>query len=215
MNLIFLGAPGVGKGTQAKMFSSQLYWPHISTGDILREAVRQATPLGLEVKHYMEGGELIPDQLVINIVKERLEASDTFKGFILDGFPRTVEQAEALEEFLSSKKRPLDAVLYFEASTEEIVTRLTGRRSCRSCGAIYHVVYQPPLNQDRCDKCGGWLYQRSDDQEETVRHRLKVYEAQTTPLISFYEEKGLLRKVQAAGSVEGVHSLVKKILGLA
>ncbi len=215
MNLIFLGAPGVGKGTQAKMLSYQLHWPHISTGDILREAVRRETPLGREAKRYMESGELVPDQLVIDIVKERLEESDTFKGFILDGFPRTVEQAEALEEFLSSKKRPLSAVLYFEASTEEIVVRLTGRRSCRSCGAIYHLVHQPPLNQERCDKCGGELYQRSDDQEETVRNRLKVYEVQTAPLISFYEKKGLLRKVKAEGSVEKVYSAVKNVLGLA
>jgi adenylate kinase len=213
MNLIFLGAPGVGKGTQAKMLSSQLHWPHISTGDILREAVRCETPLGQKAKRYMETGELVPDQLVIDIVKERLEARDTFKGFILDGFPRTVEQAEALEDFLSSKKRSLDAVLYFEASTEEIVTRLTGRRACCNCGAIYHLVYQPPLRQDRCGKCGGELFQRSDDREETVRNRLKVYEMQTAPLISFYEKKGLLRKVQAGGSVEEVHLLVKKVLG--
>ncbi len=214
MNLVFLGPPGVGKGTQARRLSEEYGWPQIATGDILREAVAQQTPLGLRAKEYMDRGDLVPDEVVVGIVKERLAESDAKDGFILDGFPRTVNQAQELEAELSSLGSGVDAVVYFKVSEKEIIRRLTGRRICKSCGALYHLVYNPPQIEGKCDKCGGELYQRSDDSEETVRRRMEVYIAQTAPLISYYRSRGILWEVNGEQSPEKVYRQLKEALGL-
>lgn len=211
INVVMLGAPGAGKGTQAAMISQSYRVPTISTGDILRQAVADQTELGRKAKDYMEEGQLVPDEVVIGIVKERLKADDCQEGFILDGFPRTVVQAEELGKALSEMDRELDAVLEVGVSEEVIVGRLTGRRTCRKCGKIYHLSSNPPHSEKVCDECGGELYQRSDDTVETVRNRLEVYKEQTAPLLDYYKRQGLLRTVDGEKPVEEVFEDVQKI----
>ncbi|MFA5143794.1 MAG: adenylate kinase [Candidatus Omnitrophota bacterium] len=195
MKLILLGPPGAGKGTQSVELSKSYKLPHISTGDILRESVKAALPLGLKAKLYMDKGELVPDEVVIGIVAERLKNPDTKKGFILDGFPRTVNQAAGLDEALENMHSDIDMVLFFQTSSKVAIERLTGRRVCKNCGFNYHVRNMPPRKGGVCDKCGGPLYQRPDDNEATVLNRLKVYEDQTKPLVDYYARKGILKKV--------------------
>ncbi|HDD53243.1 MAG: adenylate kinase [Aquificota bacterium] len=213
MNIIMLGPPGAGKGTQAKMLVERLGIPQISTGDMLREAVKEGTELGKKAKEFMDAGKLVPDEVVIGIVKERLAQPDCEKGFILDGFPRTIPQAEALDKVLEELGKKIDYVINVAVPNEELITRLTGRRTCRQCGAMYHVVFNPPKEEGKCDKCGGELYQRDDDKEETIRQRLEVYEAQTAPLIDYYGKKGVLYNIDGTGSIEEIFQGILKVLG--
>lgn len=214
MNLILLGPPGSGKGTQARRLAEKLGIPQISTGDILREAVRKRTPLGEQAKAYMEQGKLVPDEIVIGIIKERLGAGDCEKGAIFDGFPRTVIQAEALDRMMEGLGKRVDAVIDIEVSDEEVLQRLTGRRTCRNCGAMYHVVFNPPRREGVCDLCGGELYQRDDDKEETIKNRLKIYREQTAPLKAYYEKKGILKKVKGEAPIEEVEGEILRVLGI-
>jgi adenylate kinase len=216
MNLILLGAPGAGKGTQAKLIVSKYNIPQISTGDMLREAVANETELGMKAKEYMDKGELVPDEVVIGIVKERLSQPDCERGFILDGFPRTLNQAEALDKILRELGKQIDAVINVAVPEEEIVKRIVNRRTCKKCGAVYHLIYNPPKKDGKCDRCGGELYQRDDDKEETVKERLRVYKAQTEPLIEYYSRKDLVYDVDGTKSIEGVFEEIEGILdGLA
>ena len=213
MRLIMLGPPGAGKGTQGGMLARALEVPHIATGDIFRQAVREETELGRRAKSYLEQGELVPDEIVVGIVLELLQKPDCGKGFILDGFPRTVQQAEALEEFLQKEGKALTGVILLDVDPEVLVERLTGRRVCRQCGATYHVRNMPPREEGRCDECGGELYQREDDREETVRHRLDVHERQTRPLRDYYEKQDLLHVFDAAQPIEDVFAAIMEQLG--
>ncbi|ACH37975.1 adenylate kinase [Citrifermentans bemidjiense Bem] len=206
MNLILLGPPGVGKGTQAKLLIDRFGIPQISTGDILRAAVKELTPMGAKAKGYMDSGALVPDEVVIGIVEERLAQADCQKGFILDGFPRTVPQADALGQVLSGMGKSIDHVVSLSVDKGELLKRLTGRRACANCGAGYHVDFAPSKVAGVCDACSGQLVQREDDKEETILNRLAVYEAQTAPLIAYYQAAGLLRSVDGLGTVEGVQS---------
>jgi len=201
MRIILLGPPGAGKGTQAKDLVNKYGIPQISTGDILRKNLAEKTPLGLEAKKFMDAGGLVPDSVVIGIVKERLKEADCKTGYILDGFPRTVPQAEELDKALAEMGTPLDKVLSIEVQDEELVKRLSGRRTCRSCQEGYHVMFKAPKVADKCDKCGGELYQRDDDKEEAIKNRLVVYQSSTAPLIAYYTAKGLLRAVDGVGSM--------------
>ena len=210
MNLILLGPPGSGKGTQAQKIGEQYHIPQISTGDILRGAVKEQTPLGVEAQGYMDQGSLVPDEVVVGIVRERLMASDCNGGFILDGFPRTLPQAEALDVTLEEMKREIDHVINIEVANDELLKRLTGRRTCRTCGTMYHLMFNPPKKENICDKCGGELYQRDDDQEATIRARLQVYEEQTAPLIAYYKDKGLLRTINGVGAIEEIFRAIVK-----
>ena len=212
MNLILLGGPGAGKGTQAKLIVEEYKIPQISTGDMLREAVKQGTELGKKAKEYMDKGELVPDEIVIGIVRERIKQPDCEKGFILDGFPRTITQAEALDKMLDEIDKKIDAVVNIHVPEEEIVKRIVNRRTCKKCGAIYHLIYSPPKEPNKCDKCGGELYQRDDDKEETVRERLRVYKQQTEPLIEYYEKKRILYNVDGTKDINGVFEEVKDVL---
>ena len=212
MRLVFLGAPGVGKGTQADRIASRFHVPKISTGEILREAVRNKTPLGLEAKHCMDQGRLVPDAVVVGIVREKLAEPVCANGFVLDGFPRTRPQAEELSHMLQERGRKLDRVINFVVSRDEVVRRLSGRRSCGKCQAVYHVEFAPPKKPDVCDRCGGELIQRSDDRKETVEARLQVYEQQTAPLIEFYREQGLLSELDGSGSIDKVHERLLALL---
>ena len=212
MNIILLGPPGAGKGTQAKMLIEEYQIPQISTGDILRAAVKEGTPLGKEAKSYMDKGALVPDSVVIGIVEERIQEPDCKKGYMLDGFPRTVPQAEALDEMLSKLSAQIDHVVSIEVANEELVKRLTGRRTCRECGAGYHVMFDPPKVEGVCDKCGGELYQRDDDNVETVTSRLNVYEAQTLPLIDYYEVKGKIRPIDGVGDIKDIFKRITVVL---
>lgn len=204
MRLILLGPPGAGKGTQAVRIAETFGIPHISTGDILRESVKQGTPLGTEAKKYMDAGDLVPDDVIIGMVGKRLEADDAAEGFLFDGFPRTVPQAQALEDLLVERNQPIDVALRLAVDESEVVDRLTGRRTCTQCGAVFHVTHNPPKEPGACDKCGGQLVQRDDDHEDVVLNRLNVYRRQTEPLEHFYWERGLLRDVEAVGSVDDV-----------
>lgn len=208
MNLILMGAPGAGKGTQAGIISEKYQIPAISTGDILRAAIKDGTELGIRAKSYIDGGALVPDEVVIAIIKEHLSSEKCKGGFILDGFPRSVAQAAALEALGVE----IDAVLVIEVADERIVDRMSGRRVCPCCGASYHLKYNPPVRSDVCDKCGGLLYTRSDDAEETVRRRLDTYHAQTEPLKEFYAERGLLLSVVGQDEVEDTTRLVAAAL---
>jgi adenylate kinase len=199
-----MGTPGAGKGTQAKLLASHVGACHISTGDVLREAARGGSPLGLEAKRFMDQGLLVPDEVVIGIVAERLDAADCRNGFLLDGFPRTVAQAQALDALLVRRGGPLGAVLLIALPRAEALKRLAGRRVCEPCGAMFHVSFDPPAHLDRCDRCGGRLVQRPDDREETVRHRMEVYARETAPVIEHYRAAGLLREVDGTGSREDV-----------
>ncbi len=212
MNLILLGAPGAGKGTQAKMISEKYGIPQISTGDMLRDAVAKGTELGRKAKEYMDRGELVPDEVVIGIVKERLQQPDCRKGFILDGFPRTIAQAEALDKMLGDLGMKIDAVINVAVPEEEVVKRIVNRRTCRKCGAVYHLIYNPPKEDNKCDKCGGELYQRDDDREETVRERYRVYRENTEPLIDYYRRKGVLFDVDGTKDIKGVFQEIDEIL---
>lgn len=213
MNLIMLGPPGSGKGTQAKRLTERFGIPQISTGDILREAVKEGTPLGKEAKRYMDEGKLVPDEVVVGIVRERLKEPDCEKGFILDGFPRTVAQAEALDRILEEMGRKIDHVIDIEVSEDELLKRLTGRRTCKRCGAMYHIIFNPPKRDGICDQCGGELYQRDDDREETIKARLKVYREQTAPLIDYYEKRGLLRRIEGSGKIDEIEERILKAIG--
>ncbi|MEW5914275.1 MAG: adenylate kinase [Thermodesulfobacteriota bacterium] len=213
MNLILLGPPGAGKGTQAKMLIEAYGIPQISTGDMLRAAVRNQTALGLEAKKFMDAGQLVPDQVVIGLAKDRIAEPDCAKGFMLDGFPRTVPQAEALDKVLAGMNKKIDHVISIEVANDELMGRLTGRRTCKACGQGFHVMFDPPKAQGKCDKCGGELYQRDDDNEATVSNRLKVYNDQTAPLIDYYQKKGLLRPIDGVGSINDIQERIKAVLG--
>jgi len=212
MNIILLGPPGAGKGTQAKMLVEKYHIPQISTGDILRAAVKEGTQLGKEAKSYMDKGELVPDSVVIGIVEERIQEPDCEKGYMLDGFPRTVPQAKALDEMLQKFDSEIDHVVSIEVPQDELVKRLTGRRTCRECGAGFHVMFDPPKQEGVCDKCGGELYQRDDDNEETVRSRLQVYDSQTKPLIEYYQAQGKIRPVDGVGDIKEIFGRITKVL---
>lgn len=212
MNIVLLGAPGAGKGTQAAKMVEQFALPHISTGDIFRKAVADGTPEGLEAKRYMDAGDLVPDDVVIGIVKARLAEPDCADGFILDGFPRTAPQADALGRALESMGKTLDAVILVDVAKEALVTRLTARRQCRGCGRIYNIVTDRPKMYNVCDECGAEVYQRDDDKVETVMNRLDVYESNTRPLIDYYAAQGLLTKVDGSRSVDAVFADVAAIM---
>jgi len=213
MDFILLGPPGAGKGTQAKLMIDKWNTPQVSTGDILRAAVREGTTLGVEAKGFMDRGELVPDRVVIGIIAERLREEDATDGFILDGFPRTIPQAEALQEILDDLGRNIDHVISIEVDDEELVNRLTGRRMCKECGESFHVVFNPSAREGICDRCSGELYQRDDDKEATIRQRLTVYSEQTQPLIAYYEKQGKLRRIEGTGSIEEIFSRVLKAAG--
>ena len=213
LRVIFLGPPGAGKGTQARELAASSRVPHVATGDMLREAVAAQTPLGLEAKRYMDSGGLVPDDVVIGLVGERLEQPDAKAGCVLDGFPRTVAQAQALDALFAGKSLTLDRVIYFNVSRLELLRRLTGRRVCRTCGHTYHLVSAPPKVAGKCDVCGGELYQRADDSEATVATRLDVYQKQTAPLLDYYRGRKLLTEVAAEGSVEQVAEAIRRAVG--
>ena len=204
MRVVFLGAPGVGKGTQADRIAAQCHVAKLSTGDLLREAVRNQTALGLEAKSYMDQGKLVPDAVVIGLVREKLADPSCTNGFVLDGFPRTVPQAEALGSVLNSKGIALDRVVNFQVSREDVVRRLSGRRSCPKCQATFHVDFAPPTVEGMCDRCGEPLVQRSDDRRDAIEMRLKVYDEQTAPLVRYYGERKLLFPMDASGAVDAV-----------
>jgi len=210
MKLVLLGAPGAGKGTQAEGISKRLGIPTISTGQILRAAIKDGTPIGLEAKSYMDNGQLVPDDVVIRIVKERLHADDCQKGYILDGVPRTIAQAEALE----NAQIKIDAVIAIEISEEEILRRMSGRRVCEACGATYNTEALPPRKEGVCDICGGKLIQRKDDTPETIRKRFEVYHKETEPLIGHYVEQGILKQVEVASHKEGTTARILAALGI-
>ncbi len=212
MRIILLGPPGAGKGTQAKDLVTKYGIPQISTGDILRKNLADKTPLGLEAKKYMDKGELVPDSVVVGIVKERLKEDDCKKGYILDGFPRTVPQAEALDAALADMKTPIGKVLSIEVPDSELVKRLGGRRTCRSCQAGYHVMFKPSKKEGVCDSCGGELYQRDDDKEEAIKNRLKVYVASTAPLVGYYKNKGMLATIDGVGDMKVILDRMVKAL---
>jgi adenylate kinase len=212
MRLVFLGAPGVGKGTQAEMVSAKYGIPKISTGDLLRAAVAQQTQLGKEAKQFMDRGDLVPDAVVIGLVEEKIGTAECAKGFILDGFPRTVPQADTLGKLLAAKGLSLDRVVHFVIPREEVINRLSGRRSCSKCPAVYHVEFVPSKREGACDECGGELIQRSDDRKETVESRLTVYEEQTSPLIDYYREQNVLGELNGSGSVDGVQERLLALL---
>lgn len=215
MNLILLGPPGAGKGTQAKRMSAEWGLAHVSTGDILRDAAKKGTPLGLKAKPLMDLGQLVPDEVVNGIIEEWLKGPDAQKGFVLDGFPRTLPQAEALEKALSTAGMKLDAVLSFDVPEGTLVERISGRRSCPKCGSVYHVVEHPPARSGFCDKDGEALIQRDDDTAEKVKERNRVYEQKTAPLKAFYGEKGLLKAVAGVGTPEGIFAEIRRVLGKA
>jgi adenylate kinase len=204
VRLVLLGPPGAGKGTQARMLETQLGAPQIASGDLLRAAVRSRTPLGLEAKRYMDKGALVPDELVLKLIDQRLNQVDAKNGFILDGFPRTVAQAETLAQMLAGRHEKLDKVVAIIVPDQEIVKRISGRRTCRDCGAMYHLIYDPPRNHNVCNKCSSELYQRDDDAEDTVRMRLEVYTASTRPLLEYYRRLGLLAEIEGIGRPEEI-----------
>ncbi len=213
MKIVLLGAPGAGKGTQAEVLVKKLFLPHISTGDMFRAAISAGTELGLAAKDYMDKGQLVPDEVTVGIIRDRISQADCREGFLLDGFPRTLAQAEALDTLLTEMKTSLTAVLNISVPTDKLITRLTGRRMCRDCGAIYHLLYNAPQKENACDACGGELYQRSDDKEDTVRNRLQVYETQTAPLIAYYTEKGLLHEINGDQPINEVMVELGQALG--
>ncbi|MGE5892770.1 MAG: adenylate kinase [bacterium] len=212
MRLVLLGAPGAGKGTQAKKLIDTYKIPQISTGDILRKAVADGTPLGKEAKSYMDSGQLVPDSVVIGLVKERIAQPDCRKGYILDGFPRNTAQAETLDKVLKDMKAPLDLALSVDVDKDDLMKRLTGRRTCKACGQMYNVYYSPSKKSNVCDKCSGELYQRDDDREETIRKRLDVYDAQTAPLFDYYSKKGILKSVKGIGSIDDIFKKIVAII---
>jgi adenylate kinase len=211
--VVLLGPPGAGKGTQAKLLQETFAACQISTGDILRKAVAEQTRLGKEAAQYIDRGALVPDDVIVGLVAERLKEKDCEKGFILDGFPRTIPQAESLDAMLRDMRLSLNRALSVQVPRSVIIERLAGRRSCKNCGALAHVVFSPPKKEGVCDRCGGELYQRQDDKEETVAHRLKVYEQQTAPLVDYYRRRGLLREIDGVGAIDEIRSRVTAALG--
>jgi adenylate kinase len=212
MRLVLLGAPGAGKGTQAKMLIEKYKIPQISTGDILRKAVADGTPLGKEAKVIMDKGELVPDKIVLGLVEERVKQDDCKKGFILDGFPRNTAQAEALDKMLNATGLPIDSALSVDVPKDDLMKRLTGRRTCKNCQQMYNVYYSPPKKDALCDKCGGELFQRGDDKEDTIKKRLEVYDAQTAPLIDYYNKKGILKSIMGVGNIDEIFNKVCALL---
>ena len=213
VRVVLLGPPGAGKGTQAKLLRDRFEACQISTGDILRKAVADKTPLGREGEGYLNRGELVPDDVIVRLVGERLKQTDCARGFVLDGFPRTLPQARSLEGILKEMALPLDGVLSIQVPQDVIVQRLAGRRNCQNCGALYHVNFDPPRNGETCDRCDGRLQQRDDDREETITTRLRVYESQTAPLASYYRERGNLREINGVGKVEDIQKRIVEALG--
>jgi adenylate kinase len=212
MRIILLGGPGAGKGTQAQKMAEEYSIAHIATGDILRQSIKDGTELGVKAKSYMDKGQLVPDDVVIGIIKERLAQDDIQSGFVLDGFPRTVPQAEALSLLTRELNMPMDAVINIKTSPDVVVERLSGRRTCRDCQTVYHIFYSPPKKEGKCDRCDGELYQRDDDKEETIRKRLKVYENQTFPLLEYYKTSGKLLEVSGDVSIAEVFESIVQIL---
>jgi adenylate kinase len=215
MRLLFLGPPGAGKGTQARELAREWGVPQVATGDMLREAMTAGTPLGRAAKQYYDRGELVPDDVILKMVAERFGQPDAEQGFILDGFPRTIAQAEGLAAMLDRLGHNVDSVIYFDVSEPELVRRLTGRRLCRACQTPFHIVSAPPKRAGVCDKCGGELYQRVDDSEATVRNRLRVYERQTAPLLDYYRTRGLLRTVSGEGAIDKIRQALREAAGAA
>ena len=212
MNIILMGLPGAGKGTQASEIVKKFPIPHISTGDMFRKAIKDETDLGKEAKSYMDRGELVPDEVTVGIVKERISEDDAKKGFLLDGFPRTIDQAEALNSIMAELDRNIDAVINIEVPEEELMNRLTGRRICENCGTTYHLVFNPPKVEGICDFDGGKLYQREDDNPETVSNRLKVNVKQSKPILEYYDNKGVLKNIDGSKDIEEVTTDVIDIL---
>jgi len=213
MRLVLLGAPGAGKGTQAKKLIDKFGIPQISTGDILRKNVADGTPLGKEAKVIMDSGGLVSDKIVLGLIEDRLKQSDCKKGFILDGFPRNTAQAQSLDGILKNLGMPIDSALSVDVPKDDLMKRLTGRRTCKGCQQMYNVYFSAPKKDGTCDKCGGALFQRDDDKEETIKKRLDVYDAQTAPLFDYYGKKGILKSVMGVGSIDEIFSKVCKILG--
>lgn len=213
MNLVLMGLPGAGKGTQADKIVVKYNIPHISTGDMFRAAIKEGTELGLQAKSFMDKGELVPDEVTIGIVRERLSKNDCENGFLLDGFPRTVAQAEALDTMLADLGKKIDYVINIDVDQSILMERLTGRRICKNCGATYHLVFNPPSQEGVCDRCGGELYQRADDNAETVQNRLDVNIQQTKPLLNFYEDKGYLRNINGQQDIDVVFADIEVLLG--
>ena len=215
MTLIMAGPPGAGKGTQAAMLAERLGIPHVASGDLFREALKAETELGLTAKSYMDRGELVPDEVTIAMIRERLLKPDYDEGIILDGFPRTIEQAKALKELLVEQEKTIDAALFIDASEDELVRRLSSRWTCRNCQAIYNLISNPPREKGKCDICGGELYQRADDLPETVRNRIRVYWDQTSPLIDYYRDAGLLITIESEGGIDRVQAKILEALQIA
>lgn len=213
MFLLLMGPPGAGKGTQAELLVEKYGVPHISTGDMFRAAVKQGKELGKEAKRYMDAGQLVPDEVTIGIVREGLANEECKKGFILDGFPRTEEQARALDVILNNLEIKLDAVIDIIVPDADLVSRITGRRICKACGATYHIIFNPPKAEGICDKCGGSLYQRDDDKEETVKKRLEVYYSQTKPLIDYYKKQGIYNNIDGTQNIDKVFADIVKSIG--
>ncbi|WP_074365555.1 adenylate kinase [Clostridium sp. N3C] len=212
MRIVLMGPPGAGKGTQAKLISLRYDIPHISTGDIFRKNISRHTGLGLQAKEYIENGDLVPDSITISLVLERLSQGDCQKGFLLDGFPRSLDQAKALDQYLEGLGNKLDAVVLIDVSSEFILDRMTGRRSCPVCGASYHIKYNPPATPGKCDVCGNSIIHREDDTEETLKERLEVYLSQTSPLVGYYENKDILFKVDGSKDIDLVFENISKVL---
>ena len=212
MILVLLGPPGAGKGTQAKKIETKYGTPHISTGDLFRAALKDDRELGRSVKDYLESGQLVPDEVTTAVLAKRLAQPDCAGGAMLDGFPRTLGQVEALDRLLADQSRNLDAVFYFDVTDETAVERLSGRRMCKKCGANYHLKFMPPRDPEKCEKCGGDLYRRTDDRPETIRERLKVYANQTAALVEEYERRGILKRIDANGAPEGIAEAVNDVL---
>lgn len=212
MRLVLLGAPGSGKGTQAEQICRKLGLPHISTGDILRQAVRDGSPLGIEAKGFMDRGELVPDNLILDLIRERFKSPDAQKGFLLDGFPRTVNQAQGLEDMLTGQNLKIDMACSLNVDREELIKRLTSRRICSGCGAIYNLLFQTPQEEGICDKCGNKLEQRMDDQRQTVENRLEVYLRQTQPLLEYYDSRKLLKEINGNAGPDRVFQDISAVL---
>ena len=213
MKIVMLGAPGAGKGTQAKKIAESYGVPHISTGDIFRANIKNDTDLGRKAKVYMDKGELVPDELVVDLIMDRFAEPDCSNGYVLDGYPRTIPQAEALDNALKANGESLDFAVNVDVPDEEIINRMSGRRACLKCGSTYHIIFNPPLKEGVCDKCGDVLVQREDDKEETVKNRLDIYHEQTEPLEKYYAEAGLLHNVDGTKSMDEVFESIKTVIG--
>src|SRR5919108_846616 len=208
VRVVLLGPPGAGKGTQAKLLQEESGACQVSTGDILRKAVAERSPLGREAAEYVRRGELVPDKVIVDLVAEQLKGKECENGFILDGFPRTLSQAESLEKILRERGSGLDRVLSIQVPNRVLIERMSGRRTCKNCSAVYHLAFDPPKQKHVCDRCGGELFQREDDREETITSRLRVYEKQTAPLVDFYRSRGILREIDGSGSVDEIRNRV-------